>query len=73
MSKNEVSANTLRAIGGKLWAKGCVWPAPLDKDGGIFWDEDIIPDELDEDGEDLVEILNYYDNLVEEFREQCFV
>ena len=66
MSKNEVSANTLRAIGGKLWAKNCIWPAPLDKDEGIFWDEDIIPDELNENGENLVEILNYYDDLVEE-------
>lgn len=50
------------------WPKGCAWPAPIGEYGGINWDEDMIPCELDDETEELVEIKDYFDQLVEDGR-----
>jgi len=50
------------------WPKECMWPAPIGEYGGINWDEDMIPCELDEATENLVEIKDYFNQLVEDER-----
>ena len=48
------------------WPKDCLWPEPLYDDMGMFWSaEDIEMSELDEEGQDLLEVRDYYDSLVE--------
>ncbi|MDY4029509.1 MAG: hypothetical protein SOY46_09680, partial [Butyrivibrio crossotus] len=62
MSKNEIKGGT----GNKHWPKNCIWPAPIGEYGGIDWDEDIIPDELDVATQELVDIKDYFDDLREQ-------
>lgn len=50
----------------KTWPQNCVWPEPSAE--GYFWDADDVFDPLDEEGEDLLEIKEYFDGLVEEGR-----
>ena len=51
----------------KNWPKDCVWPEPLKNGEGDYWDrEDVDALSLDEEGEDLLEIREYYDELIEE-------
>lgn len=47
----------------KKWAKNCIWPAPIGELDGFDWDEDIIPFEIDEACQYLVDIKDYFDGL----------
>ena len=50
----------------KPWPKGCVWPEPVPMGEGIAWDVDLAEElDLDEEGNDLLEIKAYMDELVE--------
>ena len=51
----------------KTWPKDCIWPMPVGEYGSAFWeadDADSLP--LDEEGNDLLEIKEYFDSLVED-------
>ena len=53
----------------KTWPENCLWPAPLHDGEGMHWKADdcfIFP--LDEEGEEMLEIKEYFDSLVEEGR-----
>ena len=53
----------------RKWPENCVWPEPIWDGEGDFWDEDLAEmSELDEDGEELLDIKAYMDELVEEGR-----
>ena len=50
----------------KEWPKDCIWPEPVEAGYGSFWeaeDAEMLP--LDEEGEDLLAIKYYMDELVE--------
>ncbi|SFE69037.1 ribonuclease III domain-containing protein [Succiniclasticum ruminis] len=49
----------------KPWPENCAWPEPLRDGAGMAWEEDFIPDSLDEIAQDLVDIKDYFDSLVE--------
>ena len=54
---------------GKPWPKDCIWPEPLHNGYGMQWEYDLVTeDTLDEDGQELMEIKEYFDSLVEEGR-----
>lgn len=58
-----------RRRSGKAWPADCVWPEPLYDGEGIAWDsEDAELCKLDEEGYDLLEIKEYFDELVKEGR-----
>lgn len=64
MPKNEL---TNEKKSRRSWPADCVWPEPLwDGEGGILWEEDFLPLELDEEGQALLDIKEYYDGLTEE-------
>ncbi len=51
----------------KSWPEGCIWPKPAEN--GFFWeaeDADRLP--LDEEAQELLDIKEYFDELVEEGR-----
>ena len=51
---------------GKPWPEECAWPEPLYDGCGPEWDvDDAILLPLDEEGEELIEIREYFDELVE--------
>ena len=51
------------------WPDNCVWPEPMPEGFGEQWDEeDASLVRLDEEGEELLEIKEYFDQLVEEGR-----
>ena len=52
----------------KPWPDNCAWPEPLRDGVGMAWEEDFIPDSLDETAQDLVDIKDYFDSLVENGR-----
>ena len=54
----------------KPWPKDCIWPEPLwDGQGGHEWEEDLIDYfTVDEDARDMLDIKEYYDELVQEGR-----
>ena len=53
----------------RRWPENCVWPEPAWNGGGTWWEEDEVdPSLLDEDGQELLEIKEYFDTLVEEGR-----
>ena len=53
----------------RKWPENCVWPEPAWNGGGIWWEEDEVdPMLLDEEGQELLEIKEYFDTLVEEGR-----
>ena len=55
---------------GKPWPKDCIWPEPLwDSLEGFDWEEDEIDYEaVDEEAQDLLDIKEYFDELVKEGR-----
>lgn len=65
MSLKDEAKTGINETKGKKWPEDCAWPAPVDEYGGIYWDEDIIPGELDEESQELVNIKDYYDEQVE--------
>ena len=53
----------------RRWPENCAWPEPVWEGEGTWWDEDTVdPLLLDEDGQELLEIKDYFDALVEEGR-----
>ena len=53
----------------KQWPENCIWPEPLHDGLGMQWDaEDVELMDLDEEGQDLLEIKEYFDSLVESGR-----
>ena len=51
----------------RRWPVDCVWPEPIWKGEGTPWEPDEVdPLLLDEEGQDLLEIREYFDSLVEE-------
>ncbi len=65
MSKNKEKGEKKRNV----WPEDCVWPEPLEAGQGYFWETDLAKMmALDEDGEDLLEIKDYMDDLVESGR-----
>ena len=51
----------------KGWPKDYIWPEPLHDGYGIPWEADLVDeDALDQMGQELMEIREYYDSLVEE-------
>ncbi len=46
------------------WPKDCAWPTPTEY--AMQWDEDVIPNAIDEDTEELLAVKEYYDSLVGE-------
>lgn len=66
VDKTEITQGSPREVSSKSWPKNCIWPAPIDMNEGLPWDEDIIPDELDAEAQELMEIKDYFDHLLEE-------
>ena len=66
MSAEKLNKNEKR----KPWPKDCLWAEPADPNAfGSIWDvEDVEGMELDEDAQELMEIRDYFDELVEEGR-----
>ena len=53
----------------RRWPENCAWPEPAWNGGGTVWEfDDVDPFLLDEGGQELVEIREYFDTLVEEGR-----
>jgi len=53
----------------RKWPENCIWPEPVWEGEGTWWEMDEVdPFLLDEDGQDLLEIREYFDRLVEEGR-----
>ena len=51
------------------WPENCMWPEPIWDGEGDYWDQDLAwMSELDEDGQDLLDIKEYMDGLVESGR-----
>ena len=54
---------------GKPWPKDSIWPEPLYDGEGMQWEYDLVDeDTLDEGGQELMGIREYFDALVEEGR-----
>ena len=66
MLKNRL--NESKKMKRKPWPKDCVWPEPLKLGEGMQWEADMVPDSLDEQGQELMDIKDYYDSLVESGR-----
>ena len=66
MSENKLKRS--KHLNCKPWPGNCVWPEPLRDGAGMAWEEDFIPDSLDETAQDLVDIKDYFDSLVENGR-----
>ena len=50
----------------KPWPKDCLWPEPNWDGEGSYWDLDLVDmQELDEEGQELLDIKEYMDSLVE--------
>ena len=67
MFNKKESKNATFEIGRK-WPKNCSWPAPIGEYGGFAWDVDTIPSELNGYAQELVDILDYFDEQVAEGR-----
>lgn len=53
----------------RKWPENCVWPEPIWDGEGQFWDTDLAEmAELDENGQDLLDIKDYMDDLVKSGR-----
>ncbi len=49
----------------KKWPEKCIWPEPLRNGTGMQWDADMVdPFTLDDEGEELLSIKDYFDSLV---------
>lgn len=49
------------------WPADCAWPEPFAPGEGIIWDYDLADGfDLDEEGEELLAVRKYFDQLVEE-------
>ena len=51
----------------RRWPENCAWPEPVWNGDGVAWEiDEVDPFLLDGDGQELVEIREYFDTLVEE-------
>ena len=66
MSENKLNAS--KRMKRKPWPRDCIWPEPLKVGEGMQWDEDLLPESLDERAQELMDIKDYYDSLVESGR-----
>ena len=63
MSGNKLNAS--KRMKRKPWPRDCIWPEPLKVGEGMQWDEELLPESLDERAQELVDIKDYFDSLVE--------
>ena len=62
MCKNRMGAVPER----KPWPEDCLWPEPIWDGEGLLWDLDLAEmQELDEEGQELLDVKDYMDDLVE--------
>ena len=66
MSENKLNAS--KRMKRKPWPRDCIWPEPLKVGEGMQWDEELLPESLDERAQELMDIKDYYDSLVESGR-----
>ena len=66
MSENKLNAS--KRMKRKPWPRDCIWPEPLKAGEGMQWDEDLLPESLDERAQELMDIKDYFDSLVESGR-----
>ena len=66
MSENKLNAS--KRMKRKPWPRDCIWPEPLKVGEGMQWDEDLLPESLDERAQELMDIKDYFDSLVESGR-----
>lgn len=67
MSENKLNASK-RMKRDKPWPRDCIWPEPLKVGEGMQWDEELLPESLDERAQELMDIKDYFDSLVESGR-----
>ena len=66
MSENKLNAS--KRMKRKPWPRDCIWPEPLMVGEGMQWDEELLPESLDERAQELMDIKDYFDSLVESGR-----
>ena len=66
MSENKLNAS--KRMKRKPWPGDCIWPEPLHAGEGMQWEEDLLPESLDERAQELMDIKDYFDSLVESGR-----
>ena len=66
MSENKLNAS--KRMKRKPWPRDCIWPEPLKVGECMQWDEDLLPESLDERAQELMDIKDYFDSLVESGR-----
>ena len=66
MSENKLNAS--KRMNRKPWPRDCIWPEPLHAGEGMQWEEDLLPESLDERAQELMDIKDYFDSLVESGR-----
>ena len=66
MSENKLNAS--KRMKRKPWPRDCIWPEPLKAGEGMQWDEELLPESLDERAQELMDIKDYFDSLVESGR-----
>ena len=66
MSENKLNAS--KRMKRKPWPRDCIWPEPLKVGEGMQWDEELLPESLDERAQELMDIKDYFDSLVESGR-----
>ena len=66
MSENKLNAS--KRMKRKPWPRDCIWPEPLHAGEGMQWEEDLLPESLDERAQELMDIKDYFDSLVESGR-----
>ena len=66
MSENKLNAS--KRMKRKPWPGDCIWPEPLHAGEGMQWDEELLPESLDERAQELMDIKDYFDSLVESGR-----
>ena len=66
MSENKLNAS--KRMNRKPWPRDCIWPEPLHAGEGMQWDEELLPESLDERAQELMDIKDYFNSLVESGR-----
>lgn len=66
MSENKLNAS--KRMKRKPWPRDCIWPEPLKAGEGMQWEEELLPESLDERAQELMDIKDYFDSLVESGR-----
>ena len=66
MSENKLNAS--KRMKRTPCPRDCIWPEPLHNREGTQWEEELLPESLDERAQELMDIKDYYDSLVESGR-----